>query len=138
MGRWFTRVLRDTPLDADTRAIRRFAELNARVLGAPAEEAEAARAAVETALAHPVLARARAAARCHREYPVTLRLGENRLVEGVIDLAFVENGEWVVVDFKTDADGGERRARYERQLQWYAYALAELTGLPAQAQLLGV
>jgi ATP-dependent helicase/nuclease subunit A len=131
-------VLRDTPLDADAGAIRRFAELNARVLGAPAEEAEAARAAVETALAHPVLARARAAARCYREYPVTLRLGENRLVEGVIDLAFVENGGWVVVDFKTDADGGERRARYERQLQWYAYALAELTGLPAQAQLLGV
>jgi ATP-dependent helicase/nuclease subunit A len=131
-------VLRDTPLDADAAAIGRFAELNARVLGAPAEETEAARTAVEDALAHPVLARARAAERCHREYPVTLRLGENRLVEGVIDLAFVENGEWVVVDFKTDADAPGRRARYERQLRWYAYALAELTGQPARAHLLGV
>ncbi len=131
-------VLRDTPLDADARAIRSFAELNARVLGAPAEETEGARAAVEAALAHPVLARARAAARCHREYPVTLRLGESRLLEGVIDLAFVENGEWTVVDFKTDADASDRRTRYERQLQWYAYALAQLTGMPARAQLLGV
>ncbi len=131
-------VLRDTPLDADAAAIRRFADLNARVLGALVEETEAARAAVEAALAHPVLARARAAPRCHREYPVTLRLDNNRLVEGVIDLAFVENGEWVVVDFKTDADAPERRARYERQLQWYAYALAELTGIPARTYLLGV
>ena len=65
-------------------------------------------------------------------------MDDTRLLEGVIDLAFVEDGAWVVVDFKTDADGGERRAQYERQLQWYAYALAELTGLPAQAQLLGV
>jgi ATP-dependent exoDNAse (exonuclease V) beta subunit len=130
-------VLRDTPLDADTGAIRRFAELNARVLGAPPEEAEAAQAAVEAVLAHPLLGRARAAERVHREYPLSLRLDGGKWIEGVIDLAFLENRNWVVVDFKTDADSALRRAQYERQLQWYAYALAKLTGQSASAVLLG-
>jgi ATP-dependent exoDNAse (exonuclease V) beta subunit len=42
------------------------------------------------------------------------------------------------VDFKTDAHSPDRRAQYERQLQWYTYALAELTGIPARAILLDV
>jgi ATP-dependent exoDNAse (exonuclease V) beta subunit len=58
------------------------------------------------------------------------------IMEGVIDLAFVENDEWVVVDFKTDADISGHRAQYERQLQWYAYALSRLTGLRIRASLL--
>jgi ATP-dependent exoDNAse (exonuclease V) beta subunit len=137
-------ILRDVSLDATSPAIRRFAEFNARVLGATAEEVGLAQAAAEAALAHPILARARAASRLHREYPLFLSLPpgvagqQGRWLEGVIDLAFLENGGWVVVDFKTDADSALRRAQYERQLQWYAYALARLTGIPASAVLLGV
>ncbi|HEY4360430.1 MAG TPA: UvrD-helicase domain-containing protein [Bryobacteraceae bacterium] len=131
-------LLRDAALHADSLVVRRLADLNARILGAPSKEAKAAHTAVVAALEHPVLARARAAARCHREYPLTLRLADGRLLEGVIDLAFVEEGRWVVVDFKTDANSPERLAQYERQLQWYAYALAELTGIPARGILLGV
>jgi ATP-dependent exoDNAse (exonuclease V) beta subunit len=131
-------VMRDTPLEADPAAIRRFAEMNARILGAPPEETEAAQSAVEAALTHPLLARARAAQHLHREYPISLGLEGNRWVEGVIDLVFLENGKWVVVDFKTDADSPARRAQYQRQLQWYAYALTKLTAQPATAALLGV
>jgi ATP-dependent exoDNAse (exonuclease V) beta subunit len=131
-------VLRDAALDAKTGAIRKLAEMNARVLGAPKDEAKAAHTAVVAALAHPVLESARRAARCHREYPLTLAMANRRVLEGVIDLAFVEDGGWVVVDFKTDADSAERRAQYERQLQWYAFALAELTGVRARGILLGV
>ncbi|MEO8099526.1 MAG: UvrD-helicase domain-containing protein [Acidobacteriota bacterium] len=131
-------VLRDVALDASAPLIRRVTELNARILGATNEEVEAARKAVETALAHPLIARARAASRSHREYPITLALEDNRWMEGVIDLAFVENDGWVIVDFKTDADAGERRLQYERQLAWYAYALTLLTGLPAHATLFSV
>jgi ATP-dependent helicase/nuclease subunit A len=68
-------------------------------------------------------------------------MGE-RLMEGVIDLAFVEDNAWVIVDFKTDADisghPSKQRDQYQRQLQWYASALSRLTGLPARAYLLGV
>jgi ATP-dependent helicase/nuclease subunit A len=135
-------VLRDVPLDASREAVRKTTELNARVLGAPAEEAAAAAQAVEHALAHSVFLRARAAShgggRCHREYPVTLRLENGRMLEGVVDLAFVEDGKWVVVDFKTDADSAERRTQYQRQLRWYAYALTRLTGMDARAILLGI
>ncbi len=131
-------ALRDVTLDSTPGAARRIVELNARVLGATEEEARAAEDAVTAALAHPIFARARAAARCHREYPVTLRIESGRVLEGVVDLAFVEDGAWVVVDFKTDADSGNRREQYQRQLQWYAHALATLTGMPARAVLMRV
>ncbi len=135
-------VLRDVPLDANRTTIRRWAQLNARILGAIPEETEAACARVEAALRHPLLDRARAAERKHREYPVMLLVEGGRLMEGVIDLAFVENNAWVIVDFKTDADISShpsgQRDQYQRQLQWYAAALSRLTGLPARAYLLGV
>ncbi len=127
-------ILRDVPLNATPGLVRKFSELNARILGAPLEETEAARAAVEAVLTHPVMVQARASERCHREYPLTLRLDGSRLLEGVIDLAFIEDGQWIVVDFKTD----EQREQYETQLKWYAYTLKELTGIPARACLLRV
>ena len=67
-----------------------------------------------------------------------LRLEENRLLEGVIDLAFLEQGAWTVVDFKSDADLKARRADYRRQLQWYGAALARITGQPVRGWILGV
>ena len=54
-------VLRDVDLNATPESIARLADLNARSIGATAEEREAARSAVETALAHPLLLRARTA-----------------------------------------------------------------------------
>ena len=131
-------ILRDVPLDADGATIRRWAQLNARIVGSSPEEIEAAIPRVEAALAHPLLNRARAAERKHREYPVMLRVEGGRLMEGIIDLAFVEDGSWVIVDFKTDADISAVRDQYKRQLQWYAGALRRLTGLPARAYLLGI
>ena len=131
-------TLRDIALDAGPGPIGKMVNVTARALGAPLEESDAARAAVESALAHPLLVRARAATRCHREYPVTLQFPDGRLLEGIIDLAFVENNTWIIVDFKTDSDAGPRREQYERQLQWYAYALTTLTGSPARAHLLSL
>jgi ATP-dependent helicase/nuclease subunit A len=131
-------VLRDVPLDANPAAIGRWAQLNARIVGAPSEEIEAACARVGAALSHPLLDRARAAKRKHREYPIMLRVDGGRLMEGVIDLAFVEDNAWIVVDFKTGEDISGSREQYQRQLQWYACALTRLTGLAARAYLLGV
>jgi len=48
-------------LDAARDAIAEVAALQARILGAPDEETEAAGALVEATLAHPLLVRARAA-----------------------------------------------------------------------------
>ena len=57
------------------------------------------------------------------------------MLEGVIDLAFLEDGAWVVVDFKSEALAP---ARYERQVQWYLHALSKLTGRPAGGYLLRI
>ena len=88
---------------------------------------------MKAAWSHPLLGRARAARRCHRELPIHLRLEDGRLLEGAIDLAFAEQGRWVVVDFKSDSGN---TARYERQLQWYLYGLSKITGWEAEGHLL--
>ena len=75
--------------------------------------------------------RALEAEEIHREWAFNLRLkeGEKSLVQGVIDLCYAENGEWVLLDYKTDrADEEELLRRYTRQLGWYAKALSEITG----------
>ncbi|HUQ94280.1 MAG TPA: UvrD-helicase domain-containing protein [Bryobacteraceae bacterium] len=131
-------TLRDVALDASRDQIAAIARLQARLLAAPREEMDAAVLAVRNALRHPMLDRARAAVRCHREYPVTAHIREKEMLEGVIDLAFQENGGWVVVDFKTDAESHQLLARYQAQLAWYAYALQRITGRPVQAFLLAV
>jgi ATP-dependent exoDNAse (exonuclease V) beta subunit len=127
-------VMRDVPLDADRAAIQKLVDWNTRLLGSTPEERNAAIEAVSGALAHPLLTRARAAQRCHREYPIVLQLDGGRMLEGILDLAFLENDRWIIVDFKTDARG----VQYERQLQWYGFALAELTQMPARAYLLEI
>jgi ATP-dependent helicase/nuclease subunit A len=131
-------ILRDAPLDADEKALTGLAEVHGRLLGATPEEIAHAGAAAAGALRHALLGQARKAKRCRRELPVLLKLEGNRVLEGVIDLAFEDAGKWHLVDFKTDADLAGSRARYERQLQWYALALARLNPEPVTAHLLSV
>ncbi len=130
-------ILRDAPFESDYARIERLARSHGRTLCAPEDEILAAASAVERALSHPVVRKA-AASRCHRELPLTLHTDDGRLLEGIVDLAFVEDGRWTIVDFKTDAELGPKRAHYERQLRWYAFALAQLTGQCAAAALLAI
>ncbi|MBS0278593.1 MAG: UvrD-helicase domain-containing protein, partial [Proteobacteria bacterium] len=119
-------TLRDAPLEANPDRIRELAALHSRLVGATAAETTAAVDTVLHTLRHPLIARARAASRIERELPVMLNVG-GQIVEGVIDLAFLEESGWQVVDFKTDEDLTGRRVKYERQVQWYAAALTRLT-----------
>jgi ATP-dependent exoDNAse (exonuclease V) beta subunit len=129
-------ILRDTDLSADREQIEGLAGVHGKLLAATDEEIGSVVDAVLATLNHPLLARARAAGRCHREMPILLPLPGGRTLEGVMDLAFLEAGAWTVLDFKTDAELSFSQSRYERQVQWYAYALATLTGLPASGVLL--
>jgi len=129
-------TLRDVPLDASRAQIEATAQLHARLIAATPEERDAASLAVLSALRHPLLERARAASRLHREYPVTLHAG--KVLEGVIDLAFLEADHWVIIDFKSDADDGELLTRYAAQISWYAAAIEKIFGMPVQSYLLAV
>ena len=64
--------------------------------------------------------------------------GEDLLVQGSIDCCFIEDGAWVLLDYKTDrADDPEAlRQRYRPQLAVYALALARITGIPVRQKLL--
>ena len=131
-------ILRDTPLGADEKILKELAAVHGRVFGATEQEIKDAAGTVAGALRHPLLDRARQSELCRRELPILLKLDGNRILEGVIDLAFEENGTWQVVDFKTDAEIGPNRKRYENQLRWYCLALARLNSAPVQAHLLSV
>ena len=52
------------------------------------------------------------------------------LVQGVMDCAFLEDGEWILLDYKTDRieDEAAFAETYRPQLAWYAEALERLTG----------
>lgn len=68
-----------------------------------------------------------------REQPFVFEY-EGQLIQGIIDLYFEEDGELVLVDYKTDrvmkGEAGEKELvkRYAIQLDYYEKALTQLTG----------
>ena len=77
----------------------------------------------------------------YREQPFVLGLAANRmeesfpatekvLIQGIIDAYFEEDGEIVLVDYKTDAikEPLELIERYGIQVEYYREALEKLTG----------
>lgn len=55
------------------------------------------------------------------------------MLQGVIDCCFLEDGRWVLLDYKTDAvrtTPREAALPHAPQLRLYARALAQLTGTP--------
>jgi ATP-dependent helicase/nuclease subunit A len=64
--------------------------------------------------------------------------GGDLLVQGTIDCCFIEDGAWVLLDYKTDRtdDMDALRAHYEKQLKVYALALERVTGLPVRQRAL--
>jgi hypothetical protein len=132
-------ALATVALDATPAQIGDGVSLQARILGAPAEEVSAATALVAAALAHPLMARARdawGAGGCRRETPVACVEPDGSLVEGVIDLAFEDADGWTVVDFKTDFEIAAELPRYRRQVGLYASVIARASGKPARGVLL--
>jgi len=135
-------LLASAPLDADRSAIDALAEVQGRVLSSPTDEVNAACDTVARVLRHDIIHRARTAElrnACRRETPVTSRLSDGTLVEGVVDLAFEEPSGWTVVDYKTDreiAAAGEER--YSRQVALYVSAIAQATGRPAAGVLVRI
>jgi len=127
LGRAVHEVLRGMDDRAAARALSR--------LWTAAEQEEALQL-VRNVLASPLLVRARAATERFTEAPFVLH-HQGRLLEGVIDLVFIENGGWVIVDFKTDVvtpgETAARAAGYRPQLCLYAFALEHITGRAVNA-----
>lgn len=93
--------------------------------------------------------RAQSQGRLYREQPFVLGIdadrldvkfpkGEKVLIQGIIDVFFEEEGELVVLDYKTDrvSSKEELKKRYEEQLNYYADALSKLTGKRVKEKLI--
>lgn len=85
----------------------------------------------------------------YREQPFVLGIAAERLsgefpgeetvlIQGIIDVFWVEDGEVVVLDYKTDVIGSmeELWNRYEVQLTYYREALEKLTGMRVKERAL--
>lgn len=70
----------------------------------------------------------------NRVYP-DVENGERLFLQGIIDTVFVEDDQWVLVDYKTDRvkSGDELIRRYKIQMDLYKEALETLTDMPVKA-----
>jgi ATP-dependent helicase/nuclease subunit A len=63
------------------------------------------------------------------------------LIQGVIDCFFEEEGQWVLVDYKTDYVNSVQRLQelaqqYRVQMDLYTEALEQITGKPVKERIL--
>lgn len=130
-------VLAHAPFDADSAALSALSSSLGRLIGATVAEVTFAVDAASAALAHPLLRAAAASNAAFREVAISEQLSDGTIAEGVIDLAYRSESEWVVVDFKTDAVVPTEGA-YAEQLRLYVTALQHATGEAARGVLLQV
>ncbi|HLH77732.1 MAG TPA: UvrD-helicase domain-containing protein [Candidatus Binataceae bacterium] len=131
-------VMLRVELTAPALQVERVARGEGRMLGASEAEIVAAAHAVSAALTSPLMARAARARELRRECAVLARLEGEEVIEGVVDLAFLEGEEWIVVDFKTDIDLAPALAHYRTQLAIYTQGIAAASGRRARGVLLWI
>ena len=63
---------------------------------------------------------------------------EKIIIQGAVDLCFVENGELVILDFKTDRveDINHLKEVYGEQLNFYALACEKIFGMPVKEKII--
>ncbi len=85
----------------------------------------------------------------YREQPFVIGISANKLnsdfpeqekvlIQGIIDAFFVEDGEIVLLDYKTDKVSAPQELwdRYEAQLDYYSEALSKLMQMPVKEKIL--
>ena len=132
-------ILSRVALDANREAVTAAAHFFGRTLGATDEETDSAIEAVLTALSAPLIRRAASSNTIRREAPLAVVLDDGTLVEGVADLAFLDEDQgWTVIDFKTDIQLEPRLEEYRAQLALYMQAITSATGIASRGILLNV
>ena len=102
--------------------------------------------AIRRFAASPLFLRMAASDRVEREWSFLCPMPARRLLpetdsdepillQGVIDACFIENGAWVLLDYKTDrvtGDPKEYAKKHAQQVALYAEALEKLSGMPVK------
>ena len=111
------------------------------------EEAQAVKAEQIAAFFHsPIAQRLMNAEDIRREVPFTYARadedGDHQIVQGIVDCLFKENGEWVLLDYKTDRIQGMgnvhsvMKERYSVQLSVYQEAVEAILRIPITQRVL--
>jgi ATP-dependent helicase/nuclease subunit A len=116
----------------DTKTLAKLAAVEARGAGLSEDDAKQAAEITAEALKLPLFQdRILPSSEIHREVPFTVQL-EDSLAEGAVDLLFLEDGEWVIVDFKTDrvtpSEAEAKVLKYKPQAAIYATAMQAALG----------
>ncbi len=121
-------LLMEKGWDWDEARLQKGARIYAEQLGVPKEGADLAVGWVTKAFRSGILQRARASKNSFRELPLTGKQKDGTFINAVIDLAFLEGEEWVIVDYKTDQDPERLKEKYRQQLEYYGGLLTQFTG----------
>ncbi len=113
--------------DWDEATLRKAALLYAEKAGIGKEGAEEAVRMALPALQSPILQRARDSKKAFRELPLTVKNKDGTYLNAVLDLAFLDQSEWVIVDYKTDKDPEKLKEKYRQQIGYYRKLLEEST-----------
>ena len=149
IGTAFHRIMCMTDLDALRGAQDMAAQIGAQLDGmlcdgviTQAEYAAVPAQRVVRFFASPLGRQMLESGRVEREWAFTFRRtdaeGRVQLVQGVIDCCFIEQGEWVLVDYKTDSarDIAAVLDKHRPQLEIYADALEKITGVKVRRRML--
>lgn len=97
-------------------------------LGLSTDKADEAADLVVKALASDLLQRAKKSGKVFRELSLTGKGDADKTINAVIDLAFLEDDQWVLVDYKTDRDPSPGLEAYRQQLDHYGKLLKAFSG----------
>ena len=137
------------PFDISREAARQLNAMTDRMLLSPKERALVKPSVIASFVAGEIGQRLLRSPLVKREWSFTLLMpasrvvagapaDENIVVQGSVDLCFLEDGEWVLVDYKTDRSGDDDEVlkRYGTQLDLYAEALETLSGKKVRQTLI--
>ena len=127
----FTHLLLEKAWDWKPAQIPQAAEYYGEKMGLSTEQRVEAAHWVEQTLSNPLIQRAKKSERTFRELSLTGK-HEDDFLNAVLDLAFLEEGKWVIVDYKTDRDPKKLAEKYGKQLRHYAKLLEQTTPYPVK------
>jgi ATP-dependent exoDNAse (exonuclease V) beta subunit len=127
----FTHILLEKAWDWKPEQILQAAEYYGEKMGLNSVQRAEAAQWVKQTLANPLLQRAKKSERTFRELSLTGKR-EEYFLNAVLDLVFLEEGKWVIVDYKTDRDPNKLAEKYGKQLKHYTKLLEQTTPYPVK------
>ncbi|MBO4676690.1 MAG: UvrD-helicase domain-containing protein [Oscillospiraceae bacterium] len=90
----------------------------------------------ETEVPQDILRELLSAEEVHCEVPFCYReQGGEKLWHGVMDVLYKKDGQWHIIDYKTNADPSDLDEKYQEQMKAYVAAFREMTGESADARV---